>query len=109
MSLPLFSCGTSRGGTTFFTRILSVNKQVKMASDPLLPLFRAFRNEIVLNKIDKDFDISQPLDDYYYYKNKLINSKVKDFVARLQDHELVEQIRLEPKYFRQSLEEISNH
>jgi len=63
----------------------------------------------VLNKIDKDFDISQPLDDYYYYKNKLINSKVKDFVARLQDHELVEQIRLEPKYFRQSLEEISNH
>ena len=43
-----------------------------MASDPLLPLFRAFRNEVVLNKIDKDFDISQPLDDYYYYKNKLI-------------------------------------
>ena len=72
MPLPLFSCGTSRGGTTFFTRILSVNKQVKMASDPLLPLFRAFRNEVVLNKIDKDFDISQPLDDYYYYKNKLI-------------------------------------
>ena len=55
MPLPLFSCGTSRGGTTFFTRILSVNKQVKMASDPLLPLFRAFRNEVVLNKIEKPF------------------------------------------------------
>ena len=57
MTLPLFSCGTARGGTTFFTRILSVNKQVKMASDPLLPLFRAFRNEVVLNKIDKDLRV----------------------------------------------------
>ena len=44
------------------------------------------------------FDIAQ--------KVKIPYSKVKDFVTKLQDHELIDQIRLEPKYFRQSLEEM---
>jgi hypothetical protein len=92
MPLPLFSSGTSRGGTTFFTRILSVNEQVKMASDPLLPLFRAFRDEIMLTEISKEFDITQPLDDFYYYKQKLIALKTiqkADLSLKFPPHKLI--------------------
>jgi hypothetical protein len=71
MSKPIFSFGVSRGGTTFFARILSVNKEIKIASDPLLPLFRAFRNEILKQKIDQNFDCSQALDDYYFSDEKI--------------------------------------
>jgi hypothetical protein len=70
MARPLFSFGTSRGGTTFFTRILSVNSGVKMASDPCMPIFREFRNEVVRQKLDAAFDAEKPLDDYYYTEAK---------------------------------------
>ena len=76
MSRPIFSFGTSRGGTTFFARLLSVNKEIKIASDPLLPLFRAFRNEILKQKIDSNFDCKQALDDYYFSDEKIKIMKV---------------------------------
>lgn len=71
MSKPLFTFGTSRGGTTFFARILSVNPEIKVASDPFLPLFRAFRNEVIIPKVDSLYDIRQPLEDYYFSESKL--------------------------------------
>lgn len=71
MSRPLFTFGTSRGGTTFFARILSVNPEIKVASDPFLPLFRAFRNEVIVQKVDSLYDIRQPLEDYYFSESKL--------------------------------------
>ncbi len=71
MARPLFSFGISRGGTTFFARILSVNRNVKVASDPFLPLFREFRNQIMKLYVDPKFDSNLPLDDYYYSSIKL--------------------------------------
>lgn len=75
MSNPLFTFGTSRGGTTFFTRILSVNPEIKVASDPFLPLFRAFRNEVITQNVDPSYDIHQPLEDYYFSASKLQRMK----------------------------------
>jgi len=46
---PLISAGTSRGGTTFYARILSMNPEAKMASDPFLPLFKNLRNDLLEN------------------------------------------------------------
>lgn len=71
MSRPLFSTGTARGGTTFFARILSVNSDVKVTSDPYLPLFRTLRTEIIQRYVDPEFDRNLPLDDYYFSKEKL--------------------------------------
>lgn len=68
---PLFSCGTTRGGTTFFTRVLSVNESIKVASDPYLPIFRSLRTAIMRKKINSDFDPDQPLDDYYFSSEKI--------------------------------------
>ena len=75
MSKPLFSFGTSRGGTTFFARILSVNPDIKVAGDTFLPIYRAFRNRIMRKKIDANFDCSCALDDYYFSEQKLQNMK----------------------------------
>ena len=66
MIAPLFSCGTSRGGTTFFARMLSLNAEIAMASDPFLPLFRSFRTAVVWDQIDPNFNASLPLGDYYF-------------------------------------------
>lgn len=71
MSKPLFSFGTSRGGTTFFARILSVNRAIKIASDPFLPIFRSLRTTIIRQKIDPEFNGDLPLDDYYFSKRKI--------------------------------------
>ncbi|KKU14072.1 MAG: hypothetical protein UX17_C0002G0005 [Parcubacteria group bacterium GW2011_GWC2_45_7] len=75
MSNPLFSVGTSRGGTTFFARMLSINVEVKMASDPFLPLFRSFRTAVLQNKIDPGFSVAQPLNDYYFSDDKIAMMK----------------------------------
>jgi hypothetical protein len=75
MSSALFSTGTARGGTTFFARILSVNKEVKVTNDPFLPVFRSLRTEILRRKIDPEFNAALPLDDYYFSENKLLMMK----------------------------------
>ncbi len=62
----LFAFGTSRGGTTFFARMMSLNQQVEMASDPFLPVYRQFRNHAMKNISELEFDISQPLSDHYF-------------------------------------------
>lgn len=71
MSNPLFSTGTTKGGTTFFTRILSINRDIKVSSDPFLPLFRSLRTEIMRQKISPNFNGDQPLDDYYFSEEKI--------------------------------------
>jgi hypothetical protein len=45
----LFALGTARGGTTFFARMMGLNQQVEMASDPFLPVYRQFRNHAKIN------------------------------------------------------------
>jgi len=76
MIKPLISAGTSRGGTTFLARILSVNNNAKMASDPFLPLFKRLRNQIYeTNNIA--FSPDGPSSDYYFSDEKL---KVMDLI-----------------------------
>ena len=45
----IFSTGTARGGTGLFAHMLSVNKKVKIISDPMLGLFKSFRNAVIRN------------------------------------------------------------
>jgi len=75
MSRPLFTSGTARGGTNLRAQILSVNKDVRLASDPFLPLFRELRNAILLKSGDQLMrewlDLDSPLDDYYFCPMKL--------------------------------------
>ena len=66
MSKLLFVTGTARGGTTFLTRILSMNDRIKVASDPFLPVFRSLRTAIMHKYIDPHFNPDLPLSDYYY-------------------------------------------
>jgi len=66
MTKQLFSFGTSRGGTTFFARMMSLNSKVKMASDPFLPIYSQIRNHVMLDFTKGTYDISVPLNDYYY-------------------------------------------
>ncbi len=75
MSTPLFSVGTSRGGTTFFARIMSLNSNVRMASDPFLPLFRSYRTAVLRRDVDAAFDEAQPLNDYYFSATQITMMK----------------------------------
>lgn len=66
MFKPLFSTGTSRGGTTFFARLLSAHSKITQVSDPFIPFFQSLRTTIIRSKLDAGFDASQPFDDYYF-------------------------------------------
>ena len=72
---PVFTSGTARGGTNLLAQILSVNKDVALASDPYLPLFRQFRNAAVRLSNDTEvreaLDPDAPIDDYYFSPVKL--------------------------------------
>ena len=71
----IFSTGSARGGTGLLTRMLSVNKNVEIALDPYLSIFKVLRNTIVRQmvapEITKEFDYSSPLSDYYYSNKSL--------------------------------------
>ena len=73
----LFALGTARGGTTFFTRMMGLNQQVEMASDPFLPVYRQFRNHAMKNISELEFDVSQPLSDHYF--DDISNNKVQPY------------------------------
>ena len=75
MASPLFASGTARGGTNLMTMMLSVHPQISLSQDPYIPLFRSFRNAVVAASGDSEvldrFDPEGPLDEYYYYNQKL--------------------------------------
>ncbi|CAN0484987.1 unnamed protein product, partial [Phaeothamnion confervicola] len=65
----LFSAGTARGGTGLMAHMLSVHPKVKVVSDPVLALYKAFRNSAVSQSgdaIKEHFDLESPLGDYYF-------------------------------------------
>lgn len=80
MPYPLFTSGTARGGTNLRAQMLSINKDVRLASDPFLPIFREFRNAIIAHSGDKEvnaaLDPNSPLDDYYFSSLKIKIMKV---------------------------------
>lgn len=76
MTNPIFTAGTTKGGTTFFTRLMSVNKEIKIASDAYLSIFRSFRTNILRNNYHPDFNERLPLDDFYYSEQKLEQMRI---------------------------------
>jgi hypothetical protein len=69
MSHPLFSTGTARGGTGLFAHMLSAHSAIRIASDPLLALYKSFRNAAVgaaAQPLMDTFDLESPLGDGYF-------------------------------------------
>lgn len=70
MPRPLFSTGTARGGTNLLVQLLNANRQISLAADPYLPLFRSLRNAIIRERADQDvqawLDPESALSDYYF-------------------------------------------
>ena len=48
----LYSVGTARGGTNLLNLILNVNDDVHLSQDPMLSLFKSFRNNLITNAKD---------------------------------------------------------
>ena len=72
---PLFVTGVARSGSTLLCRMLSVNGEIEVASDPYFPLFRSFRNAVVRSCPDTNlrssFDSSTPILDYYFTDERI--------------------------------------
>ena len=80
----VFLTGTARGGTNIIAKMLSANKNINIASGPLLEILRLQRN-LVLNKFDnKKYSLSSisklPFQDYYYSDKSI---KILDSVISL--------------------------
>jgi hypothetical protein len=74
MNKPLFLAGTARGGTNLIRWILDVHPEINLESEPFMPLYRSLRNAIVSksnNSSIKSFNPNAPIDEYYYFENKL--------------------------------------
>jgi len=76
----LYSVGTARGGTNLLNLILNVNDDVHLSQDPMLSLFKSFRNNLITNAKDIHENVNSrdpldnyylPLDEYYYFSHKL--------------------------------------
>lgn len=70
-SNPLFISGTARGGTNLLIMMLSVNAEVSLSQDPFLILFKSFKNAVLSHNGFKPNDLREPLDEYYYFKEKI--------------------------------------
>lgn len=73
--LPLFGTGTARTGSNLLGRMLSVNRDVMVASDPYLELFRSFRNAIIRASMpryfQRGFNPRAPFQDYYFLDEQI--------------------------------------
>ena len=76
----IYSVGTARGGTNLLNLILNVNNQIHLSQDPMLSLFKSFRDALTgelgnvnINSNSKDpLEANYlPLDEYYYFDHKL--------------------------------------
>tara|TARA_Y100000294_G_scaffold177178_1_gene201740 strand:- start:1619 stop:2830 length:1212 start_codon:yes stop_codon:yes gene_type:complete len=75
MPKPLFITNTARGGSGVIARMLNASKQVNIASEAYLDLFRSLRNRIVKNSDDPELSSlvldQEPFYDYYFSPNHL--------------------------------------
>jgi hypothetical protein len=66
---PIFIFGIARGGTNLIARMLDAHPQVAIALDPLMPLFKHFRNAVVRHTapaaIASRFDSASSFQDFY--------------------------------------------
>lgn len=67
---PIFVFGMARSGTNLLARMLDRHPEVTVALDPLLPLFRSWRNAIIATHAAADvrarFDPASSFHDYYF-------------------------------------------
>ena len=67
---PLFVFGVARSGTNLVARMLSAHPEVAVALDPLMPLFRAWRNAVLTDakrgEAARCFDTASSFQDYYF-------------------------------------------
>ncbi|MGD1906284.1 MAG: sulfotransferase [Leptolyngbyaceae cyanobacterium] len=66
---PLFIFGVARSGTNLLARTISAHPQAVVVLDPLMPLFKAWRNlsvEPAVQVLQKDFDPQCPFQDFYF-------------------------------------------
>jgi len=61
----LFITGIARGGTSLVGRMIDAHPAAAIAIDAFLPLFRALRNSILLERMP-DFDPARPMEDGYF-------------------------------------------
>jgi hypothetical protein len=66
---PIFIFGIARTGTNLIARMLDAHPQVAIALDPLMPLFKHFRNAVVRRTapaaIASRFDPASSFQDFY--------------------------------------------
>ncbi len=70
-SNPLFIGGTARGGTNLAIMMLSVHPDISISQDPFLALYKSFNNAVLTANGLKTNDLRAPLDEYYYYREKI--------------------------------------
>lgn len=71
----IFTVGMFRSGTTLLGRSLNAHPNIKIATDPYIEFFRAFRNEVYKENGDKLADDNAPLDDNFF--NEHIKSTIE--------------------------------
>lgn len=92
----VFITGMFRSGTTLLGRMLNAHKNIAIASDPCMPLFKNFRSDIA-KEIGQEVPTNMPLDDYYFSKDKLnlkesIESATFEFEFKNNSGELKKQL-----------------
>ncbi len=66
---PFFIFGVARSGTNLVARMLDEHPHATVALDPLLPLFRAWRNQAIAQSspsLKHEWSPQSPLQDYYF-------------------------------------------
>lgn len=67
--LPFFIFGVARSGTNLVARMIDAHPRATVALDPLLPLFRAWRNQLATasaRSLKSPWNPQSPLQDYYF-------------------------------------------
>jgi hypothetical protein len=70
MVRPFFIIGSARSGTNLLARLLDSHREIGVALDPAMPVFRSMRDAIVANVenplLSRRFPAGCPFQDYYF-------------------------------------------
>lgn len=70
MGRPFFIIGSARSGTNLLARLLDSHREIRVALDPAMPVFRSMRDAIVAHQknplLSERFPAGCPFQDYYF-------------------------------------------
>ena len=70
MGRPFFIIGSARSGTNLLSRLLDSHREIRVALDPAMPVFRSMRDAIVAHQknplLRERFPAGCPFQDYYF-------------------------------------------